>query len=49
MPLDAGRVPMVTARGAEWTTRTADLRPATSAERDAYEDERRRPVPGVRP
>ncbi|WP_405803042.1 hypothetical protein [Streptomyces sp. NBC_01187] len=47
MPLDGDRARMVTARGAEWTARTADLRPATDVERTAYDAERR-PSPGAR-
>ncbi|WP_326808193.1 hypothetical protein OHB04_22910 [Streptomyces sp. NBC_01775] len=37
MPLDGGQVRMVTPRGAEWTARTAHLRPATDDERAAYD------------
>ncbi|WP_344570530.1 hypothetical protein [Streptomyces axinellae] len=51
--LDGGRVLLVAHTGYEWAPGLGDLRPATAAERDAYDAARRiwlrTRIPGVRP
>ncbi|GAA2604636.1 hypothetical protein [Streptomyces axinellae] len=53
MPLDSGRVQLVTHTGYGWPADPENLREATAAERAAYDTSRARwirtPIPGVRP